>query len=189
MQRLIQTKTNELRERARASAQDAWNSALNDASPYLEQLPEIKQLLTDNADKFISAGAATLAGGRVDTQELFARIKDAAQGHAEKDKEKMRELREFVQSHARDAQEGGTRSLERGWKSLQEWVRSMPGGEDALQRMPDLKVLVNVSQDHRDEAKKLARETYEDILRVLEDKSKKAKRLSEDVKEDTKRSS
>ena len=152
-------------------------------------MPEIKKLLNENADKLIAAGAATVSGGSSGTQEIFARIKDASQGDLSKNKDKMKELRDFVQAKAREAEEQGSRQLERGWESLQEWVRAMPGGEDALKRMPDVKVFVKVSQQRSDDAKQLAKETYEAVLQVLEEKGKKAKKLSEELKEETQKAS
>ena len=55
-----------------------------------------------------------------------------------------------------------------------------------MKRMPDVKVFVKVSQERSEDAKKLAKETYEAVLQVLEEKGKKAKQLSEEVKKDTK---
>lgn len=45
----------------------------------------------------------------------------------------------------------------------------MPGGEEALKKVPDVDVgmLAQVAQNRGDEAKKLMGETYEDILKVL----------------------
>ncbi|KAI0743833.1 hypothetical protein C8Q80DRAFT_1183375 [Daedaleopsis nitida] len=186
--RLIQSKTEELRKVAQSSSQAAWDGALKEAAPYLDKFPELKQLLNENADKFIAAGAATMTGGSSGTQEVFARIKEAAQGDL-KNKDKMKELRDFVQAKARDAEDSGSQQLERGWESLQQWIRAMPGGEDALKRMPDVKVFVKVSQEKSEDAKKLAKETYEAVLEVLEEKGKKAKRLSEEVQQDAKKSS
>ncbi|KAI0373383.1 hypothetical protein BV20DRAFT_989057 [Pilatotrama ljubarskyi] len=186
---LIQSKTAEVRKIAQQTSQDAWNRAMKEASPYLDKVPEIKQILTENQDKFIAAGAATLSGGNSSAQEIFQRVKEVAQDDAAKNKEKLKELREFVQKKAEEAEQQGTARLERGWESLQEWVRAMPGGEEALKRVPDVKVFVKVSQDRREDAKKLAQETYEAVLQVLEEKGQKAQQLSEEVKEDTKKKS
>ncbi|KAH9847623.1 hypothetical protein C2E23DRAFT_741369 [Lenzites betulinus] len=183
--KLIQSKTAEVRKIAESSSQDAWNKALKEAGPYLDKLPDVKKLLTEHQDKFIAAGAATLTGGSSSTQEIFKRVKEAAEGDGAKN-EKLKELTEFVQKKAEEAQQQGSAQLEKGWESLQDWVRTMPGGEDALKRIPDVKVFVKVSQDKREEAKKLAQETYEAVLQVLEEKGKKAKALSEEVKEDAK---
>ena len=182
-QQLVESKTSEVRKFVQSSSQDAWSRAMKEATPYLDKLPEIKQLLSDNADKLVSLGA----GGGM--QELFTRIKKAADGDAAKNKDTMRELREFVQGRVREAEAHGGQQLERGWESLREWVRAMPGGEDAVRRMPDMKVFVRVSQERGEDAKKLAQETYEEVMRVLQEKAKKAKQLSEEAKKDAKRSS
>ncbi|RDX50135.1 hypothetical protein OH76DRAFT_1381302 [Lentinus brumalis] len=187
--RLIQSKTSEIRKFAQSSSQEAWDRALKEATPYLDKVPEIKQLLNDNRDKFIAAGAATLTSGSSSYQEIFARIKDAAQGDLAKNKDKVDELRKLVEEKAREAETQGSKQLERGWESLQDWIRMMPGGDDALERIPDVKVFVKVSQERGEDAKKLAKETYEAVLQVLEEKGKKAKQLSEEVKDDTKKKS
>ncbi|OJT01839.1 hypothetical protein TRAPUB_7704 [Trametes pubescens] len=186
---LIQSKTAEIQKIAKSSSQDAWQKALKEAGPYLEKLPDVKKLLEENQDKFIAAGAATLTGGSSSVQEIFKRVKEVAEGDSAKNKEKLKELHDFVQKQAEEAEQQGTAQLEKGWEYLQEWLRAMPGGEEALKRVPDVKVFVKVSQDKREEAKKLAQETYEAVLKVLEEKGKKAKQLSEEVKEDTKKKS
>ena len=91
----------------------------------------------------------------------------------------MAELRDYVLQKAHYVGEQRNRQFERGWETLQEWIRSMSGGDEALQRLPEMQVLVQVSRDGRDEAGDLAKETYEEILRVEEEKGKKAKQLSE----------
>ncbi|KAI0690194.1 hypothetical protein C8T65DRAFT_672032 [Cerioporus squamosus] len=179
----------DLRKFAQSSSQEAWDRALKEATPYLDKVPELKQVLNDNRDKFIAAGAATLTGGSSSYQEIFAKIKDAAQGDLAKNKDKVNELRKFVEEKAREAEAQGSKQLERGWESLQDWIRTMPGGDNALKRMPDVKVFVKVSQERSEDAKKLAKETYEAVLQVLEEKGKKAQQLSEEVKEDTKKKS
>ncbi|TBU29589.1 hypothetical protein BD311DRAFT_266400 [Dichomitus squalens] len=186
---LVQSKTSEVRKIVKASSQEAWNKSIEEASPYLDNIPEIKQLLNDNASAFIAAGATGLTGGSSSTQELFSRIKDLAQGDALKNKEKMNELRDFVKEKAHEAEEQGSQELERGWQSLQEWIRTMPGGDEALERLPDVKVFVQVSREKSDEAKKLVKETYEGVLRVLEEKGKKAKQLAGEVQDDSKKRS
>ena len=122
-------------------------------------------------------------------QEIFKKVKETAEGDGMKNKEKLKELCDFVQKKAEEAEQQTSRQREHGWESLQDWIRTMPGGEEALKRVPDVKVFVKVSQERREDAKKLAQETYEAVLQVLEEKGQKAKQLAEEVKEDTKKSS
>ena len=178
---LIQSKTYEVRRIAQDSSQKAWDRSVKEASPYLNKLPEIRQILNDSASNFVSAGAAGVADATAGTQELFSRIKDATRTDVLKDEKKMKELRDYVVHKAHEAEEQRSRQFERGWRSLQDWIRSMPGGDEALQRLPDMQVFVVVSRDRGDEAEELTKETYEEILRVLEEKGKKAKQLAEDA--------
>lgn len=157
---------------------------MKEASSYLDKLPEIKQVLNENADAFIAAGAATLSGRTSGVQEIFTQIKDAAQGDQGKNKEKMKELRDLVLRKAREAREQGSAHVERGLESLQNLIRTI-GGED----VPDMKVFVRAYQDRGDDAKKLVEDTYKAIFKVLEEKGKEAKRLSEEAKDDTKKKS
>lgn len=185
----MQKKISELQKLARSSSQDVYDRALKDAAPYLDKLPEIKQLLSDNADKLVAVGAMMSGGGDSSIQEIFARVKEVAQGDATNSKEKMKELRSFVLEKVRETEKQGGLQLENGWKSLQEWVRAMPGGGEALQRMPDVKLLARISQERGEEAQNLARETYDAVLKVLEEKAKRAKELSEGVEKDLKKRS
>lgn len=56
-----------------------------------------------------------------------------------------------------------------------------------LKKVPNAKALVELSSEKGEDAKKLARETWEDILKVLEEKGKKAQELGKEAKEEVKR--
>ena len=186
-QQLIQSKASEVREAVGGASQEAWEKVMKEAAPYLDKLPDVRKLLEDNASAFMAAGLSQ--GGAA--QEVLARVKDAAQGDAAKNKEKLEDLKDFVQKKAEEARQRGGRGLEGGWQSLQEWIRSMPGGEEALKKVPDVDVgvLAQVAQNRGDEAKKLMGETYEDILKVLKEKADKAKKIAGKAKEESKEKS
>lgn len=103
-----------------------------------------------------------------------------------KRKKKLEDLKKFIVSKAEAAQESGGKSVEKGWESLQEWLKTVPGGSEALEKVPDVKVFVELSQRKGDEAKKLAKETYDEVFRVLEEKAKKARGIVEEGKEEGK---
>ncbi|KAH9920089.1 uncharacterized protein B0H18DRAFT_957264 [Fomitopsis serialis] len=181
---LVQSKVSEISNVAGGASQDAWNKALKEATPYLDKLPDIRKLVEENVSAFVAAGVSQ--GGAA--QEVLARIKEAAEGDAAKNKEKMQELKDFVQAKANEAKQSGGKGTEGGLQSLQEWIRSMPGGEEALKKVPDLDVnaLTQIAQSKGDDAKKLMGETYEDILKVLQDKADKAKKIAGEGKEEAK---
>ncbi|KAI0930627.1 hypothetical protein AcV5_007291 [Taiwanofungus camphoratus] len=180
---LIQTKTAEVRKLAESSSQDAWDKAVQQASPYLDKLPEIKKLIDENASKFMVAGAAQGAAA----QEVFTKVREAAEEGVAGNKQKMKELQDFIVKKAKEAQEKGSGGIEKGWQTLKEWIKTMPGGEEALKKVPDMEALVKLTQEGDDKAKKLAQETYEEILKVLQEKGNKAKDLSGKMKEDEKK--
>ncbi|TFY58917.1 hypothetical protein EVJ58_g6114 [Rhodofomes roseus] len=186
-QELVRSKASEISEAAGGTSQEAWDKVLKEATPYLDKLPDIRKLVEDNASAFMAAGLAQ--GGAA--QEVLARVKEAAEGGAAKNKEKLKELKDFVQAKADEARQRGEKGSQGGLQSLQEWIRGMPGGEEALKKVPDVNVeaLMQVAQSRGDDAKKLMGETYEDILKVLQEKAKKAEKIAAEGKEEAKQKS
>ena len=72
------------------------------------------------------------------------------------------------------------------WDILHSFVRSAPGGKEALEKHPHIKDFVAIAGEKGDEAKKLAQETFNDIMSVLEEKGKKAQKLKESMKDEVK---
>lgn len=129
----MQSKSAQIQELAEDSAQDAWKKALQEATPSLDKLPEIKQALNDNAGKFVAAGAAMISGSSNAAQEVFQKLKEAAESGAAGNKEKVHELREFVLKKAEEAEEAekeDTGGTQKGWDILQGWIRTVPDGEE-----------------------------------------------------------
>ncbi|KAH9832258.1 uncharacterized protein C8Q71DRAFT_268795 [Rhodofomes roseus] len=186
-QELVRSKASEISEAAGGTSQEAWDKVLKEATPYLDKLPDIRKLVEDNASAFMAAGLSQ--GGAA--QEVLARVKEAAEGGAAKNKEKLKELKDFVQAKADEARQRGEKGSQGGLQSLQEWIRGMPGGEEALKKVPDVNVeaLMQVAQSRGDDAKKLMGETYEDILKVLQEKAKKAEKIAAEGKEEAKQKS
>ena len=55
------------------------------------------------------------------------------------------------------------------------WLR------EALEKLPDLGKFAELSQKRGEDAKNLAKETYDEIFKVLHDKARKAKNIVEDT--------
>ena len=105
-QQLIESKTSEVREAVGGASQEAWNEALEEAAPYLDKLPDIRKLLEENASAFMAAGLSQESAAR----EVLARVKDAAQGDVAKSKEKLQELKSFVQKKVEEVRQRSERS-------------------------------------------------------------------------------
>lgn len=103
--KLIQEKDQQLMEMV-------WDTAMEEAN----KNPELKKLLEENKDAFTKNGSSL---GTLN--EVIERVKQAVKDGA--DKNKVKDLREFLQSRAEEAQS-------KGWEGLQSWFKSVPGGEE-----------------------------------------------------------
>lgn len=59
----------------------------------------------------------------------------------------------------------------------------------ALSQIPDLSSLIKIAQEDGDDAKKLAKETYDEILKVLKSKAEAAKKIADGAKKDVQKES
>ncbi|KAI9003171.1 hypothetical protein BC832DRAFT_532428 [Gaertneriomyces semiglobifer] len=180
---LIQSKSAQIKELAQKQSQAAWDKGLDQAKPYIDKVPELRQLLNDNSGKFVASAVSLTGASDTSFTKIFEQVKDIAEASNDQRKDKIAKFREFVQKKAGDSKDAGVATLERGWEGLQEWVKVVPGGSEALQQIPDVSVLVRLSQEKGDDAKELAKETYEDVLKILQEKAEKARKIVEDGKQ------
>jgi len=159
---------------AGAEAKRAWQDSLGQAQPYLDKLPEIKDLLENKASVLMSGGAAT---------QIWQRVKEVGEGK-KVDKEKVKDLKNFIQEKA----EGASDSSGDIWDKILEFSQNIPGSEKLGEMKPQMEAFVNVARQDSQEAKDLAKETFEDISNVLKEKAEKAKGLKEKAKGDAQES-
>lgn len=107
---------NRARQVAQEKAQQLKEMVWDKTAKEVESNPELKELLSENKAAFVAAGSSLGS-----MSEVIDRVKQAAKSGG--DQEKMKELKEFIQSKAKDAQA-------KGWEGLQSWVKMMPGGEE-----------------------------------------------------------
>lgn len=108
---LVQGKAQQLKELV-------WNRAAEEAKGN----PELEKLLNENKETFLKAGTSLQS-----LREVIERVRQAVKDGA--DKGKLADLKEFVQSKAKESQS-------KGWESLQDWVKAVPGGDEV--RIPSL---------------------------------------------------
>lgn len=141
----------------------AWSKALEEAKPFLDKNPKIKELLDKNKD--------ALSGGNAG--EILEKAKKAAESG------KLEDLQKYV-----------TDQVGKAGKAAEDWsqglLKQVPGLDEV---MPKLKQLSEVADKHGDEGEKLLNETIEDIKKLLSDKAKKAKELADGVEKDVKSAS
>jgi hypothetical protein len=113
---LVQGKSQKLRE-------IVWDKAAEEAKEH----PELADLLKENRATFLKQGVSIRS-----MKEVLERIKEAGK-EGTVDKGKISELSKFMQSKAQETQT-------KGWESLQEWAKAVPGGDEVRTSLCELYV-------------------------------------------------
>ncbi|RFU72989.1 hypothetical protein TARUN_9272 [Trichoderma arundinaceum] len=141
---------------------EAWKKGLEEAKPYLEKSPKVKELLENNAD--------ALKKGNV--TELFGKLRDAAKSGDAGD------LESYIKQAAQKAKD---KADESGWGSLGKYLDKVPQGSEILKRLEEMGRL---AEEHKEEGEKLLKETIGDLQKVLEEKGQKARKIADSGKKD-----
>ncbi|EJD55711.1 hypothetical protein AURDEDRAFT_109936 [Auricularia subglabra TFB-10046 SS5] len=172
--KLLESRTRDLRNAMSPAAQQAWDASMEKAKPYLNKLGSdagsLRELLTSNAGA-LSAGS----------KELFDRVKRVSEAKGGEREKQVKELKEYVEQKAGEAGDSVP-----GLGDVMGWVKQVPGGETLLQKVPNAEALQRLAEERGEEAEKLAKETWDELIDVLRKKSERAKELVEDAKEDAK---
>lgn len=139
---------------------EAWKKGLEEAKPFLEKSPKVKELLEKNGD--------ALKKGNIG--ELFGKLRDAAKsGDAG-----------GLESYIKQAtQKLGDKANASGWGSLDKYLDKIPQGSEILGKLEDLG---RIAEEHKEEGEKLLKETMGDIQKVLEEKGRKAREIADSEK-------
>ncbi|KAK1951933.1 hypothetical protein LY78DRAFT_489863 [Colletotrichum sublineola] len=159
--KLIQEKV----EQVRKLGDEAWKKAFEEAKPYLDKNPKVKELVEQNADALKQGNA----------KELFEKAKKAVESGD------MGGLESYVGDAVDKAKSKGSKVGESF--GLDQYFKMIPDGD---QIMPKLKQLREVADKHKDEGEKLFKETIEEVKKVLENKAKKAEEIADKAKNEAK---
>ncbi|KXH25351.1 hypothetical protein CSIM01_12879 [Colletotrichum simmondsii] len=144
---------------------EAWKKALEEAKPYLDKNPKVKELIEKNADALKKGNA----------KELFEKAKKATESGD------LGGLESYVTDAVDKAKSKGSQIGESF--GLDQYFEMIPDGDKII---PKLKQLREVADKHKEEGEKLFKETIEEVKKVLEAKSKKAEEIAEKAKKDAK---
>ncbi|KAK2046735.1 hypothetical protein LZ31DRAFT_551992 [Colletotrichum somersetense] len=152
-------------EQVRKLGDEAWKKALEEAKPYLDKNPKVKELVEQNADALKQGNA----------KELFEKAKKAAESG---------DLG-GLESYVGDAVDKAKSKVSKVGESfgLDQYFKMIPDGD---QIMPKLKQLREVADKHKDEGERLFKETIEEVKKVLENKAKKAEEIANNAKKEAK---
>ena len=165
IQRLVQEKTQKIQE----LGGKVWDQGMEKTKPYLDKSPEVKKLVEENKEKLKKQG---------NVQELYDKVKDAVQsGNTDS-------LKQYVQNAVKKAGQSTGGGGGGGSGGLEKYLNMVPGGSDII---PKLTQLQKATQEHGEEAEKIAKDTFREIQEVLQRKVGEAEELVQKAKESAKR--
>lgn len=158
IRKLVQEKTESIKK----LGDEAWKKSLEQAKPYLDKSPQVKELIEKNAD--------SLKQGNF--KDLYEKIKTAVE------KGDTGDLESFVKdsvSKVTDSDAGD---------KIKEYAKMIPGGDQVLPKLMQLK---EVAEKHGDDAEKILKGTYKEVADVLSKRISEAEKLADKAQKDAKK--
>lgn len=151
----------EKKEKLQKLGDQAWEKGMEEAKPYLEKSPKVKELIEENADALKKGKWA----------DLYEKVKKAAESGD------MGDLESYVKSAADKAKQSG-------FGDINQYLEKIPGGSEII---PKLTQLQKVAEKHGDEAQRILKDAVKDISDVLKKHGDEAAKVAEKAKEDSKK--
>jgi hypothetical protein len=162
VRKIVEERTQQIRR----IGDELWDKGLEQAKPYLDKSPRLKELVTGNSDLLKQGNVAG----------LFKQIKDLGEGGD------LGKLEDYVRQTVDKAKAAGSKAA--GGGGLGALSRLLGSADDAGRKLQDnVGVLTEVAKKHSSESKELLEETKDDLGKLLEDKAKKAKKIVDSAKE------
>ncbi|OCL04441.1 hypothetical protein AOQ84DRAFT_324440 [Glonium stellatum] len=139
---------------------EAWKKGLEQAKPYLDKNPKVKELVEKNKDSLMQGNM----------QELWEKVKSAAESGNTGD----------IESYVNNATKKAKQS---GFGRLDQYLNKVPGGDQII---PKLSQLAEVAQKHGQEAESLLKETIDEVSKVLSKKAAQAQELAKKAEKEGK---
>jgi cell division septum initiation protein DivIVA len=152
---LIQEKVEEVKK----LGDEAWKKGLEQAKPYLDKNPKVKELVEKNADLLKQGNA----------KELFEKARKATESGD------LGDFERYVKSSVDKAKSKGSQ-LGGG---IGQYFDMIPNGSEVFAKMQQLK---EVAENHKEEGEQLLKETMAELKKVLDKKSQKAQEIVDKAK-------
>ena len=133
---------------------EAWQKGMQEAKPYLEKSPQVKDFVEKNIDKLKQ-------GSFRDLYEMIKKSVDAGNTDA-------------LESYLKKTVDGAKNKIGSG--GLEQYFNMVPGGSEILPKLTQLK---DIAEKYGDEAQTIAKETFEEMQQVLQKNVEKAQKLKE----------
>lgn len=145
--RIVQDKARQIKSRS----EQAWYVAMEQMQPMLERNPRVKRIVDENVD--------TLRQGRA--KEVSDKIRQAVMSGS------TGELERYIKDITKKSQQHSS-------GSLSNWLSRLPDGSKIL---PALQQLKEATETKSADAEQLARETLNDVSRILDQRTRQAEGL------------
>lgn len=155
----------ETMQKVQRIGEEAWKKGMEQAKPYLEKSPKLKEVIEKNKSKLIKGNAT----------ELVQKIKDASSSG------KVGDLEKYVQDTVKKSTSSGSGGDGGG---LEKYFNMIPSGGSIWSSLSQLQ---EGAQKHGKEAEKLLKEAAEEIQQVLAKKAEEGRKLAEKASDDVKK--
>lgn len=139
----------------------AWDKGMEQAKPYLDKSPQVKEFVQKNQDK--------LKNSNLD--ELWQQVRQAAESGNTQDLEK------FAKEKAGEARQRF------GGANLEQYFQMLPGSGEIGSKLQQLK---DIGEKHSDKAQQLLQETFEEVQKVLEKKVDEGRKIADEASKEAK---
>ncbi len=155
----IRAVVQEKMELVRKLGDEAWQKGMEQAKPYLDKNPKVKELVEKNTD--------ALKQGNV--RELYESIKQSVESGD------MGSLEDYVKRSVDKVKQksGGGGS---GGGGIDQYLKMIPGGDKIV---PKISQLQQLASEHGEEAEKIVKDAFEEIQEVLHRKVGEAQQLAD----------
>ncbi|GAA5950047.1 hypothetical protein JCM3765_004175 [Sporobolomyces pararoseus] len=181
VKKLLEQKKEEISKFSQKAGKDAWESSSKAASPYLEKMPDVKQLVDENLSKV----SGYVGEDRVKiVKEVYSELADIGKSNKSVE-EKTKLAKALVEeklgttSQFASAASGKASDLA---GSAKQWLDGAVPGLGGLTKVfdeVDIKALKELASKRGEDGEKLLNSTYEEIKQILAKKSQEAKELGE----------
>lgn len=146
---------------------EAWKKGMEQAKPYLDKNPKVKELVEKNADALKKGNA----------KEIFDKVRSSI------DSGNTQDLEKYFNQTIDKVKSSGMMGSMGGFGGLEQYFKMIPRGDEIF---PKLQQLKEVAEKHRYEGESLLKETMDEVQKVLSKQADKAQSLVEKAKRDSK---
>ncbi|GAA6021016.1 hypothetical protein JCM11491_005965 [Sporobolomyces phaffii] len=179
VKKLLEQKKEEVAKFSQKAGKDAWESSSKAASPFLEKMPDVKQLVDDNLSKV----SGYVGEDRVKiVKEVYAELADI--GKSDKSvEEKTKLAKKLVEEKLGTTSAFASNAADKATDlagNAKQWLEGAVPGLGGLTKVfdeVDLKALKELASKRSEDSEKLLNSTYEEIKQILAKKSEEAKKL------------